>query len=82
MRRSADNRTLLVHLVNRTMDWKPAPAADSRPLRATLTLDAKPSAVTLEPGGEKPKWNYEGRKLSIEADVDAIGHHRIIRIAL
>ena len=80
LRRSADQRELLVHLINRKLNWSRSSDRPASPLRCSISLDAAPKAVTLEPGGKQLEWRFDAGRLTVAVDPNAVTHHRIIRI--
>ena len=82
LRRNAEETELLVHVINRKLDWKLATAPPAAPLRCSLALEAAPVAVTLEPGAELLQWKFADGRLVVDLDPAAVAHHRIIRIIL
>jgi len=80
LRRSADKKDLLVHLINRKINWSYRNQHSDEPFRLSLKLDAPPHSVTLEPGNEALEWSFDDGKLVIALDSETVPHHRIIHI--
>ena len=80
LRRNAKETELLVHLINRKINWSLPSDLSAAPLRCSLLLDSAPEAVSLEPGGENLKWSFDGSRLVITLDPNSVRNHRIIRI--
>jgi hypothetical protein len=80
LRRGASENELLVHLINRRINWSLPGIRKAEPLRVSLALAAEPESVTLEPGGEALNWDFTKGTLTITLDSDAVSQHRVIRI--
>jgi hypothetical protein len=80
LRRSADEKELLVHIINRKLNWSLPSELPAALLRCSLALATAPDAVALEPGGESLEWRFDDGRLEITLAPDAVPHYRIIRI--
>lgn len=74
---------LLVHVIDRTADWKENQKADqARPFVIDLPSSSKPQSVLLQPGDETPQWQWHGQsnRLQVSLAPDQIRIHRIVEV--
>jgi hypothetical protein len=80
LRRRGDQQ--LVHVVDRAADWGKIPEADrAQPVEIDTLCPSKPRSVLLQPGAEKPSWQWLAGRLRVRVEAEEIQLHRIIEIS-
>ena len=77
--RKNEQQEVLVHIINRSMDWKPYPRTSSE-IKIAVPMDSEPDSVLLQPGNEELDFEYEKGRLELSLDPAKVKYHRIIQV--
>jgi hypothetical protein len=79
LRTRGDDR--LVHVVDRAADWKEnAKAGPTETVAIDMQCPSRPRSVLLQPGAEKPSWQWRSGRLGVRLSAHQIQIHRIVEV--
>lgn len=78
LRKNAQDN-LLVHLINRRVNWKQA-AGPNLPVQLSIPAEQPPQTLTLQPAGTPVPFKYINGRIELQLKPEQIPHHQILEI--
>lgn len=70
---------LLVHLINRQINWKQTTGSD-QPIKLSIPAVQPPQTVTLQPAGTPVQFKHINNRIELQLKPERIPHHQILEI--